>query len=83
MYLHAGIRTGARTLNIKGDSFDPAILPEAFSHLSPAEIEDRLCIYKYRDQLKGNNIRINSRTTREGVVAAPLALVAGRRRRFL
>lgn len=51
VYLHAGTRAGARGLNIKGDSIDPASLPEAFSRLSPAEIEDCLCIYK--DELNG------------------------------
>jgi hypothetical protein len=56
VYLHAGTRTGARALNIRGDSFDPAILPGAFSRLSPAEIEDFLCIYK--DELNGNSRRM-------------------------
>jgi len=55
VYLHAGTRTGARALNVKGDSFDPAILPEPFSGLSPAEIEDCLCIYK--DELNGRSQR--------------------------
>jgi hypothetical protein len=51
VYLHAGTRTGARGLNLKGDSVDPASLPDAFSRLSAAEIEDCLCIYK--DELNG------------------------------
>jgi hypothetical protein len=38
-YLHAGIRKGARVFNISGDSFDPRILPKAFSRLAPYEIE--------------------------------------------
>jgi hypothetical protein len=46
VYLHAGARIGARSLNISGDSFDPDILPPAFSRLAPSEIEDCLCIYK-------------------------------------
>ena len=46
VYLHAGTRTGARVFNISGDSFDPRILPKAFSRLAPSEIEDCLCIYK-------------------------------------
>jgi hypothetical protein len=51
VYLHAGTRIGARAFNITGDSFDPEILPQPFSRLSPAEIEDCLCIYK--DELHG------------------------------
>ncbi len=50
VYLHAGTRIGARAFNISGDSFDPSILPKAFSRLTPAEIEDCLCIYK--DELR-------------------------------
>jgi len=46
VYLHAGTRTGARVFNISGDSFDPKILPKAFSRLAPSEIEDCLCMYK-------------------------------------
>lgn len=46
VYLHAGTRTGARVFHISGDSFDPKILPKAFSRLAPSEIEDCLCIYK-------------------------------------
>jgi hypothetical protein len=46
VYLHAGTRTGARVFNIRGDSFDPKILPNAFLRLAPSEIEDCLCIYK-------------------------------------
>ena len=51
VYLHAGTRIGARVFGIGGDSFDPALLPEPFSWLSPSEIEDCLCIYK--DELRG------------------------------
>jgi len=50
VYLHAGTRTGARVFNIRGDSFDPKILPKPFSRLMPSEIEDCLCIYK--DELR-------------------------------
>jgi hypothetical protein len=46
VYLHAGTRMGARVFNIRGESFDPKILPKAFSRLAPSEIEDCLCIYK-------------------------------------
>jgi hypothetical protein len=51
VYLHAGTRIGATVFKIKGDSFDPTILPKEFSCLSPAEIEDCLCIYK--NELRG------------------------------
>jgi hypothetical protein len=50
VYLHAGTRLGARVFNASGDSFDPKILPKAFSRLEPSEIEDCLCIYK--DELR-------------------------------
>jgi hypothetical protein len=51
VYLHAGVRVGARALGIGGDSFDPKILPKPFARLAPSEIEDCLCIYK--DELLG------------------------------
>lgn len=50
VYLHAGTRKGARVFNISGDSIHPKNLPNAFSRLRPAEIEDCLCIYK--DELR-------------------------------
>jgi hypothetical protein len=59
VYLHAGTKTGARVFNISGDSFDPRILPKAFSRLAPSEIEDCLCIYK--DELRDG---VHSRTAR-------------------
>jgi hypothetical protein len=46
VYLHRGTREGARALGFKGKTLDPALLPAAFSRLTPAEIEDCLCIYK-------------------------------------
>jgi hypothetical protein len=46
VYLHAGVRVGARALGIGGDSFEPKILPKPFARLAPSEIEDCLCIYK-------------------------------------
>ena len=61
VYLHAGTRIGARAFNIKGDSIDPKTLPKPFLWLSPAEIEDCLCIY--REELHG--VR-----SQRGVVAA-------------
>jgi hypothetical protein len=46
VYLHAGTRTGAAALGLRGKTIDPAALPAAFACLSAAEIEDCLCIYK-------------------------------------
>ncbi len=46
VHLHAGARTGAAALGFRGKTVDPSALPPAFSRLSPAEIEDCLCIYK-------------------------------------
>ena len=46
VYLHAGTRIGARAFGITGDSFSPRELPNVFSGLTAAEIEDCLCIYK-------------------------------------
>jgi hypothetical protein len=51
VYLHRGTKTGAAVLGFHGDSLDPRKLPSPFSRLTPAEIEDCLCIYK--DQLRG------------------------------
>jgi hypothetical protein len=73
VYLHAGTRIGARAFNIKGDSFDPKTLSKLFSCLSPAEIEDCLCIYKY--ELYGTHSQKGSRSSGCGV--------AGRHRRCL
>ncbi len=61
VYLHAGTRIGARAFDIRGDLFDPKILPQPFSRLAPSEIEDCLCIYK--DELRdghGHNRRHKS-----------------------
>ncbi len=46
VYLHAGTRSGARTLGIRGNTVTKDQLPVAFSLLSAEEIEDCLCIYK-------------------------------------
>jgi hypothetical protein len=51
VHLHAGAKTGAASLGFRGDAVHPSVLPPAFSTLSPAEIEDCLCIYK--DDLHG------------------------------
>jgi hypothetical protein len=70
VYLHAGTRTGARTFNIRGDSFDPQILPKPFSRLAPSEVEDCLCIYK--DELPDGGDRLNrSRKLGCGVAIRP------------
>jgi hypothetical protein len=46
VYLHQGSAEGARLLGFEGKTLDPKELPAAFSRLTPAEIEDCLCIYK-------------------------------------
>lgn len=46
VYLHAGTRTGACALGLRGKTVSPTKLPSAFARLSAAEIEDCLCIYK-------------------------------------
>lgn len=51
VYLHRGTKEGAALLGFRGVTLDPALLPSAFSRLTPAEIEDCLCIYK--DKLRG------------------------------
>ncbi|MBV8672433.1 MAG: hypothetical protein JOZ33_03280 [Acidobacteriaceae bacterium] len=58
VYLHAGVKVGARALGIEGDSFDPKILPKPFSRLAPWEIEDCLCIYK--EELRGHARRLRN-----------------------
>ncbi len=46
VYLHAGTRVGARALNLTGSMVALDALPPGLRHLSAAEIEDCLCIYK-------------------------------------
>jgi hypothetical protein len=58
VYLHAGARDGARALGLKGVRLDPRELPPAFSKLSPAEIEDCLCIYK--NELRSSEAETNA-----------------------
>jgi hypothetical protein len=62
VYLHAGTRVGAMALGIKGDVFDPRILPKPFSRLSASEVEDCLCLYK--GDLRG--VRSGSRDSNSG-----------------
>jgi hypothetical protein len=51
VHLHRGTKEGAAALGLRGETLDPAALPAAFSRLTPAEIEDCLCIYK--DAIRG------------------------------
>jgi hypothetical protein len=51
VYLHRGTKEGAAVLGFRAVKLDPAVLPSVFSRLTPAEIEDCLCIYK--DKLRG------------------------------
>jgi hypothetical protein len=46
VYLHAGARDGARALGLDANTLRPQQLPNELHVLSPAEIEDVLCIYK-------------------------------------
>ena len=46
VYLHRGTRTGAAVFGLRGRTIEPKQLPAAFSRLTPAEMEDCLCIYK-------------------------------------
>ena len=48
VYLHSGTREGARAFGFHGNFIEKEDLPHAFGRLSPAEIEDCLCIYKSR-----------------------------------
>jgi hypothetical protein len=48
VYLQRGSAEGARLLGFSGKTIDPEVLPDAFSPLTPAEIEDFLCVYKSR-----------------------------------
>jgi len=59
VYLHAGTKSGAALLGLKGDSIDPEELPGAFSRLTCAEIEDCLCIYR-NDLLKARRTQKSS-----------------------
>jgi hypothetical protein len=66
VYVHAGVRVGARALGIGGDSFDPKILPKPFARLEPSEVEDCLCIYK--EELRGG---VRNNFPRSSVCAVP------------
>ena len=46
VYLHAGTRKGAQALGLQGATVHKNDLPPEFRKLSPAEVEDCLCIYK-------------------------------------
>ena len=49
VYLHRGTRLGAAKLGFRGATINPRDLPRAFDRLSPAHVEDCLCIFE--DQL--------------------------------
>lgn len=55
VYLHRGTLVGARALGLGGKVVQMNDLPRAFRRLTPAEVEDCLCIYK--DDLKRLNAR--------------------------
>lgn len=59
VYVHAGTRKGARALGLKGDVIPLDQIPRALRRLSPAEIEDCLCIYK--DRLRGTTSPLSKR----------------------
>ena len=50
IYFHRGALVGARALGLRGNVVQMNDLPKAFRRLTPAEVEDCLCIYK--DHLK-------------------------------
>lgn len=66
VHLHRGTKEGAAILGFKGKTVHPNDLPAAFSRLTPAEIEDCLCIY--RRELRGTSGRDvrSCRTARRG-----------------
>lgn len=66
VYFHAETTIGAEVFGIESDCFEPGILPKPFARLTPAEIEDCLCIYK--DDLKGISSGKDNRCS--GCVAA-------------
>lgn len=53
VYLHCGTRDGARALGLpwRGATLDPASLPRELRRLTPAQVEDFLCLFK--DRLSG------------------------------
>lgn len=59
VYLHTGARAGARILGIhaSGWSIPMSVIPRAWRQLSPAEVEDCLCIFKRElDQMIANPV---------------------------
>ena len=49
VYLHSGTRTGARKIGFKNKYvIEMSELPNEFQKLEPFEVEDILCIYKYK-----------------------------------
>jgi len=70
VYLHRGTRVGARRLGFAGKVLNPRSLPSTLLRLTPAEIEDCLCIYKTR-LLSGRSLDRNSRR-RRGCADVPM-----------
>jgi hypothetical protein len=58
VYLHRDTRVGARRLGFTADTLAPDLLPSEFARLTPAEIEDCLCIYK--DRLRFGQIDVST-----------------------
>ncbi len=66
VYLHRGTKRGAAILGFRGKTLHPNDLPAAFSRLTPAEIEDCLCIYRHELWgTSGRDVR-SCRTARRG-----------------
>jgi hypothetical protein len=49
VYLHSGTKKGAAVLGFDGKVLDPRLLLSPFSRLTPAEIEDCLCVAARND----------------------------------
>ena len=62
VYLHRGTRTGAAVFGLRGRTIAPKQLPAAFSRLTPAEIEDCLCIYKDELKVSGDGAMVQSQS---------------------
>ena len=46
IYLYAGTADGAKALGLWGDKVEKSKFPKSLQRLSPAQIEDFLCIFK-------------------------------------
>jgi hypothetical protein len=56
VYLHAGVRTGAKALGLdtRKDKLAMSELPRAFQNLLPEQVEDCLCIFKAELKMLGS-----------------------------